>query len=89
MRLCAHYLVKEKGLKKQALDPVAHFHLTNGARMEKLNWRGDLSSRGVKNAAGMMINYIYDLSRVEATHEAYTSTGEVAASPAVRGLLKG
>ena len=89
MRLCAYYLVKEKGLKKQALDPVAHFHLTNGARMEKLNWRGDLSSRGVKNAAGMMINYIYDLSRVEATHEAYTSTGEVAASPAVRGLLKG
>jgi malonyl-CoA decarboxylase len=57
--------------------------------MEKLHWRGDLSSRGVKNAAGMMINYLYDLSRVEANHETYTSTGEVAASPDVRALLKG
>ena len=89
MRLGAHYLVGEKGLNKRALDPVAHFHLTNGARMEKLNWRGDLSPRGVKNAAAMMINYLYDLSSVEDNHEAYTSTGEVAASSAVRGLLKG
>ena len=88
-RLCAHYLINEKGRNKRALDPVAHFHLTNGARMEKLNWRGDLSSRGLENAAGMMINYLYDLSRVEDAHEAYTSTGEVAASSAVRGLLKG
>ncbi|MBT3305021.1 MAG: malonyl-CoA decarboxylase [Alphaproteobacteria bacterium] len=89
LRLGAIYLLKEKGLNKRALDPVAHFHLTNGARMESLNWRGDLSPRGVLNAAGLMINYLYDLSRVEDNHEAYTSTGKVAASNAVRGLLKG
>ena len=89
LRLCTDYLVNEKGRNMRALDPVAHFHLTNGARMEKLHWRGDLSSRGVKNAAGMMINYLYDLSRVEANHETYTSTGEVAASPDVCALLKG
>ena len=89
LRLCAHYLVNEKGRNMRALDPVAHFHLTNGARIEKLNWRGDLSSRGVKQAAGMMINYLYDLSRVEDTHEAYTSTGKVGVSPDARGLLKG
>jgi malonyl-CoA decarboxylase len=89
MRLGARYLMREKGRNKRALDPVAHFHLTNGARMEVLNWRGDLSPRGVENAAALMINYLYDLSRVEANHEAYTSTGKVAASSAVRGLLKG
>ncbi len=89
MRLCAHYLINEKGLNKRALDPVAHFHLTNGARMESLNWRGDLSPRGVKNAAGIMVNYLYDLSQVEDNHERYTSTGKAASSSSVRGLLKG
>ena len=88
MRLCVQYLVNEKGKNMKALDPVAHFHLTNGAQMEKLNWQGDLSSRGVKNAGGMMINYLYDLSSVEDIHEAYISTGEVAASQSVRNLLK-
>jgi malonyl-CoA decarboxylase len=87
MRLCAHYLVIEKGSKNWALDPVAHFHLTNGAHMEKLNWRGDLSPRGMKNSAGIMINYLYDLSSVENIHEAYNSVGEVAASQTVRNLL--
>ncbi len=89
MRLCARYLIKEKGLNKRALDPVAHFHLTNGASMENLNWRADLSARGIKNSAGIMINYLYDLGRVEDNHEAYTSTGKIKATPAVRGLLKG
>jgi len=89
MRLCAQYLVNEKGNGMRALDPVAHFHLTNGAQMERLNWLGDLSKRGIKNAAGMMINYLYDLSCVEDIHEAYTSSGEVAASQSLRSLLKG
>jgi malonyl-CoA decarboxylase len=87
MRLCAHYLIIEKGTKNKALDPVAHFHLTNGAQMEKLNWQGDLSPRGMKNSAGIMINYLYDLSSVENIHEAYNSVGEVAASQSVRSLL--
>ena len=89
MRLCARFLIKEKGLNKQALDPVAHFHLSNGAGMEKINWRGDLSPRGISNSAGIMINYLYDLSRFEDNHEAYTSTGKIKASSDLRGLLKG
>jgi len=89
IRLCARYLIKEKGLNKRALDPVAHFHLTNGAGIEKLNWRGDLSARGIRNCAGIMINYLYDLNRVEDNHEAYTLSGKVKASSALRGLLKG
>jgi|AP45_3_1055517.scaffolds.fasta_scaffold11329_1 malonyl-CoA decarboxylase len=89
MRLCARYLIKEKGLNKRALDPVAHFHLTNGANMEKLNWRADLSARGVRNSASIMINYLYDLGRVEDNHETYTSSGKIKASSAVRGFLKG
>ncbi|NQU59695.1 MAG: malonyl-CoA decarboxylase [Rhodospirillales bacterium] len=88
LRLCARYLMEAKGLNKRALDPVAHFHLTNGARLERLNWRGDLSPRGVKKSGGIMINYLYDLSRVEDNHEAYTSTGKIMASSGVRNLLK-
>ena len=88
MRLCARYLIKEKGLNKRTLDPVAHFHLTNGANIESLNWRADLSPRGIKNSAGLMINYLYDLGRVEDNHEAYTSNGKIKASSAVRGYLK-
>ena len=88
MRLCAQYLINEKNETMRALDPVAHFHLTNGAKMEKLNWQADLSSKGLKNSAGMMINYIYDLSCVEDAHEAYTSSGEVNASQSIYNLIK-
>ena len=89
LRLCARYLAEEKGPQERALDPVAHFHLSNGANIERLNWRGDLSRKGRRQSAGIMANYLYDLSRVEDNHEAYTSTGKVAMSSDVRGLLKG
>jgi len=87
LKLAARYLLEEKGLNLRALDPVAHFHLSNGARMENLNWRADLSPRGVKNSATMMINYLYDLNKVEENHEAYTGTGKIKASAAVRNHL--
>ncbi|MDA1089217.1 MAG: malonyl-CoA decarboxylase [Proteobacteria bacterium] len=89
MRLCGRYLIKEKGRNMRALDPVAHFHLTNGASMENLNWRADLSRRGIRNSAGIMINYLYDLGRVEDNHEDYTASGKIKASSSVRGFLKG
>jgi malonyl-CoA decarboxylase len=88
-RLAARYLAAEKlrqgGLR--ADDPVAHFHLSNGARIQRLNWLGDVSSKGLDQSAGMMVNYLYKLSHVEANHEAYTSTGKVAASSSIRSLL--
>lgn len=59
-------------------DPVAHFHLGNGAQLGRLNWMGDPSARGIRQAGGLMVNYIYDLDRIDARHEAYCLRGEVA-----------
>jgi malonyl-CoA decarboxylase len=89
MRLCARYLVEAKRADGHALDPVAHFHLSNGARMERLNWLADISEKGLAQSAGMMINYHYRLKKIEANHEAYTGEGSIPASSMVRGLLKG
>lgn len=88
MGLATRYLMNEKGLNKRALDPVAHFHLSNGASMESLNWKADSSPRGLGNSAGIMINYLYDLTRIEDNHEAYTSTGKINASSRMRSFLK-
>jgi malonyl-CoA decarboxylase len=88
VRLCAHYLVNEKRRNGRALDPVAHFHLTNGARVERINWLGDTSERGMRASAGLMVNYLYELGRIEENHERYTGEGGVTASSAVTRLLK-
>ncbi len=91
-RLAVRYLVREKagekGDAKRALDPVAHFHLTNGARLERLNWLADASPRGLRQSAGIMVNYRYELSHIEDNHEAYSDRGEVRVSSGVRRLLK-
>jgi malonyl-CoA decarboxylase len=88
LRLCARYLVNETTLKGRARDPVAHFHLSNGARMERLNWAADLSKKGLQQSAGIMINYLYKLSEIDDNHEAYTGEGRIAASPQLRALLR-
>ncbi|HJT05425.1 MAG TPA: malonyl-CoA decarboxylase [Stellaceae bacterium] len=89
LRLCARYLLLEKSAKGRALDPVAHFHLTNGARMERLNWLADLSPKGMQQSAGIMINYLYRLADIEDNHEAYTGEGRVVASVAINRLARG
>jgi len=88
MRLCARYLIDER-LDGQALDRVANFHLSNGARIERLNWRADTSTSGLRRSAGIMVNYRYILDDIEPNHEAYTGRGKVRAAPRVRKLLKG
>ncbi len=88
MRLCARYLTEAKRPSGKALDPVAHFHLSNGARMERLNWLADTSPKGMRESAGMMINYLYKLADIEANHEAYTGQNRVTASAQVKGLAK-
>jgi malonyl-CoA decarboxylase len=88
LRLAARYLLTEKTARGRALDPVAHFHLTNGARMERLDWLADLAPKGMQQSAGIMINYLYRLSEIEANHEAYTGEGRVAASTALTRLAK-
>ncbi len=89
LRLAARYLAKEKGRKGRALDPVAHFHLSNGARLERLNWLGDTSDKGLTQSAGMMVNYLYDLNRIENNHESYSLSGSVDTSSGIKALLKG
>jgi malonyl-CoA decarboxylase len=88
LRLCAQYLVLEKGRSGRAADPVAHFHLTNGARVERLDWLGDTSEKGLQQSAGIMVNYLYRLDHIEANHEAYRGEGKVTASSTVRHLLR-
>ncbi|MEM7045216.1 MAG: malonyl-CoA decarboxylase family protein, partial [Pseudomonadota bacterium] len=70
------------------VDPVARFHLGNGARLEQVNLGADLSERGQSNAWGVMVNYLYDLGDIERYHEAFANAGKGICSPAVRKLLK-
>ena len=67
---------------------MAHFHLTNGARVERLDWLGDISPKGLQQSAGIMVNYLYRLDEIEANHAAYRESGKVAAASAVRNLLR-
>jgi malonyl-CoA decarboxylase len=87
MRLCASYLIEHKR-KDKALDPVANFHLSNGAHLERLNWLADISKKGIKQSAGMMVNYYYQLSKIDENHEAYSSGKAIPASAAAKALLK-
>ncbi len=91
MRAAARYLLAEaaRGSSKRARDPVAHFHLSNGARVERVNPRGDLSEKGWRESAGMMVNYLYDPAKIEDYHEDYAGEGKRAASSGVRKLAKG
>jgi malonyl-CoA decarboxylase len=87
MRLCAHYLIQVKKGDK-ARDPVANFHLANGAHIERLNWLGDISGKGLKQSAGIMVNYHYKLSEIEKNHELYITESQMNASKNVRKWLK-
>jgi malonyl-CoA decarboxylase len=91
LRLCAAYLLTESapGNARRARDPVAHFHLSNGARVERLNWRGDVSEKGMKESAGLMVNYLYDPARIEDYHEEYVGEGRRPAATAIRRLARG
>lgn len=86
LALAAEYFLHARNGAGLPLDPVARFHLGNGARLERLNWRGDLSASGLRQAAGLMVNYRYELRQIEKNHEAYANQGAVAASPEVRKL---
>lgn len=87
-RACALYLV---GVKRgrEPDDPVARFHLRNGARLERINWMGDVSEKGLRQSAGVLVNYQYDEADIPANHEAYVSDGRVAHSAEVGRLTVG
>lgn len=83
-RLAALYLVHRS--PGPGGDPVARFHLDNGARLERLNAQANLSAKGLKQAAGLMVNYLYDLSRIETSHDRFVQ-GRVVHSRALSDLL--
>jgi malonyl-CoA decarboxylase len=79
IQLCADYLLHAKSGKKP-LDPVARFHLANGARLQRINWMADTAPLGIRRSLGLMVNYVYRLRDVEGNHEAYAKRYEVRAS---------
>lgn len=87
-RLAAAYLCLSKKNQTKAMDPVAHFHLSNGAQVARINWMGDSSEKGLKQSAGMMVNYLYELPKIEFRSEQYTSSGVISQSTAIKKLLK-
>ncbi|KAB7782473.1 MULTISPECIES: malonyl-CoA decarboxylase [Methylorubrum] len=84
----AAYFLRAKNERGRPLDPVARFHLGNGARLERMNFLGDTSKKGLKQSYGLMVNYLYDLSAIEKNHETYVNLGTVATSSAVSRELR-
>ncbi len=83
----AWYFLRARNRNGRPLDPVARFHLGNGARLERINFLADRSGRAMRQAHGVMVNYLYKLEDIETNHEAFASRGEVVAAPAVRRLV--
>lgn len=83
-RLAAIYLVHQS--QTPGGDPVARFHLDNGARLERLNAHADVSAKALRQSAGLMVNYLYDLTRIEVFHRRFVQ-GRAAHSRALAALL--
>jgi malonyl-CoA decarboxylase len=88
LRAAATYFLRAKNRASLPLDPVARFHLGNGASLERLNWPADLSGRGCQQSHGLMVNYLYDLGDIERNHEAYAEHRTVVAASAIRRLVR-
>jgi malonyl-CoA decarboxylase len=88
IRAAAWYFLHARTRHGTPLDPVARFHLGNGARLERINWLADTSDRAMTQAHGLMVNYLYDLDDIEKNHEAYAEGRTVVASNAVQRLLR-
>lgn len=88
LSLALHYLMEAKDGRGLPVDPVARFHLGNGARLENLRWMGDRSARGLAQSAGFMVNYLYDLQTIEDNHEAFAGEGRIALGEPIRRLAR-
>jgi malonyl-CoA decarboxylase len=86
-REAARYLVTTRNAKGGVADPVARFHLGNGAKLEAIHVQGDLSAKGLRQSHGVMVNYLYDLDEIEANLLALSELDTVATSDGVRDLL--
>jgi malonyl-CoA decarboxylase len=88
LKAAATYFLTARSRSGTPVDAVARFHLGNGARLERINWPGDLSERGLQQSCGVMVNYLYDLGDIEKNHEAYAESRTVTAASAVRRLAR-
>ena len=88
MRAAAWYFLRARAKRGLPVDPVARFHLGNGARLERINWLADTSEQAMAQGYGLMVNYLYDLDDIEKNHEAYAEGRTVVASNAVQRLLR-
>jgi len=86
--LAAHYLLEAKHRTGQPRDPVARFHLNNGALVEAVHADADISANGLAQSCGVMVNYRYDLNKISTNHEAYANQQSVVASKAVKALAE-
>ena len=84
LSLAASYLTEAKRSNGSPLDPVARFHLGNGALVHKVHSNADISDKGIAQSAGVMVNYLYDLDRVSQNHERFAAAQEVATSAEIR-----
>ena len=84
--LAAYYLLNAKGTDGRPYDPVARFHLGNGAMLHAVHSDADNSSNGLKQSSGVMVNYRYDLNKIPQNHESFLSENKIAVSPEVRAL---
>ena len=87
IRAAARYLTVP-GADGLPLDPVARFHLGNGARIERINWLADRSPRRLAQSAGLMVNYLYDRPEIEQNHAAFARSQLITVAPAIHDLLK-
>lgn len=83
---CARYLLTDKR-GQHPLDPVARFHFANGASLAQIHWMADTSARGLRQSAGLMVNYLYRLDEIDTNHDAYARDGSLAASSEVKRQL--
>jgi malonyl-CoA decarboxylase len=86
-KFAAVYFLEQKNDRNEPLDPVARFHLKNGAILERINMLGNPSDKGMERSLGTMVNYVYDLSKVEENHEEYVRNNRIIASAQVKKLL--
>ena len=87
-RAAAWYYLRARNGRGLPVDAVARFHLGNGARLERLDWPGDVSERALAQSYGLMVNYLYDLDYIEQNHEAYAQQHAVVAASAVSRLVR-
>ena len=89
LRAAAWYFLRARTKYGTPIDPVARFHLGNGARLEQLDWLADVSENGLAQSYGLMVNYRYELDDIEKNHEAYAQQRTVIAANAVTRLVRG